>query len=121
MKTKIRPFILLAFLCAASTAVLHHNPATRPATVPSGVAVTQAPVLETYGKLPLAFEANQGQTDAQVKFISRGSGYTLFLECRDLFRKVVYLRLQIRNGCFQRPIFCRKRAILSFERCHERL
>lgn len=36
-------------------------------------------VLETYGKLPLSFEANQGQADPQVKFLSRGSGYTLFL------------------------------------------
>jgi beta-propeller repeat-containing protein len=32
-----------------------------------------------YGKLPLSFEANQGQVDPQVTFISRGSGYTLFL------------------------------------------
>src|SRR5690242_11453256 len=29
--------------------------------------------------LPLYFEANQGQTDARVKFLSRGTGYTLFL------------------------------------------
>ena len=34
---------------------------------------------ESYGKLPLSFEANQGQTDPQVKFLSRGSGYSLFL------------------------------------------
>ncbi len=34
---------------------------------------------ETYGRLPLSFEANQGQTDSQVKFLSRGRGYTLFL------------------------------------------
>jgi hypothetical protein len=32
-----------------------------------------------FGKLPLSFEANQGQTDPSVKFISRGSGYSLFL------------------------------------------
>jgi hypothetical protein len=32
-----------------------------------------------YGKLPLHFEANQGQTDDKVKFLSRGSGYNLFL------------------------------------------
>ena len=32
-----------------------------------------------FGKLPLSFEANQGQTDPQVKFIARGRGYTLFL------------------------------------------
>jgi hypothetical protein len=34
---------------------------------------------EAYGKLPLSFEANQGQTDARVKFLSRGAGYNLFL------------------------------------------
>ena len=34
---------------------------------------------QTYGNLPLSFEANQGQTAAQVDFLSRGSGYTLFL------------------------------------------
>ncbi len=36
-------------------------------------------VREAYGKLPLRFEANAGQTDAQVKFLSRGSGYNLYL------------------------------------------
>ncbi|MFL6257737.1 MAG: hypothetical protein ACJ74T_22250, partial [Pyrinomonadaceae bacterium] len=34
---------------------------------------------EGYGKLPLRFEANRGQTSSRVKFIARGSGYTLFL------------------------------------------
>ncbi len=33
----------------------------------------------TYAKLPLSFEANRGQTDPQVRFLSRGPGYTLFL------------------------------------------
>ena len=32
-----------------------------------------------YGKLPLSFTANYGQADDQVKFLSRGRGYTLFL------------------------------------------
>ena len=39
-------------------------------------------MLEAYGKLPLSFEANRGQTDAQVKFLSRGRGYTMFLTRR---------------------------------------
>lgn len=39
----------------------------------------QARWVKTYGKLPLSFEANQGQIDSQVKFLSRGSNYTLFL------------------------------------------
>ena len=34
---------------------------------------------EACGKLPLAFEANTGQTSEQVKFLSLGQGYTLFL------------------------------------------
>jgi len=38
-----------------------------------------ASIQESYGKLPMSFEANQGQTDARVKFASRGSGYSLFL------------------------------------------
>jgi len=40
---------------------------------------TKPKVADAYGKLPLSFEANQGQSGAQVKFLSRGSGYTLFL------------------------------------------
>src|SRR5438445_709668 len=39
----------------------------------------QARLVEAYGKAPLSFEANQGQADPRVKFLSRGSGYTLFL------------------------------------------
>ena len=29
--------------------------------------------------LPLGFEANQGQSDPQVKYMARGNGYTVFL------------------------------------------
>jgi hypothetical protein len=34
---------------------------------------------EAYDKLPLSFEANEGQTDSRVEFLSRGPGYTFFL------------------------------------------
>src|SRR5260370_36665251 len=36
-------------------------------------------VQANYASLPLAFEQNQGQTDAQVKYMARGDGYILFL------------------------------------------
>ncbi len=39
----------------------------------------QARALGAYGNLPLGFEANQGQTDSRVRFLSRGGGYSLFL------------------------------------------
>lgn len=45
--------------------------------VPKKLAPAQ--VSAAYGSLPLSFEANQGQTDARVQFLSRGNGYNLFL------------------------------------------
>ncbi len=44
-------------------------------------AQTQPPDSEspTFGKLPLRFEVNQGQSDAQVRYLARGRGYTFFL------------------------------------------
>jgi hypothetical protein len=45
-----------------------------PAKIPATV-----PISDTYGRLPLSFEANRGQTDARVKFLARGNGYALFL------------------------------------------
>ena len=48
---------------------------------PASSANSTAPsrVAAGYGKLPLSFEPNLGQTESQVKFLSRGNGYTLFL------------------------------------------
>jgi hypothetical protein len=60
------------------------------ATRPVSDRATQARVSEAIGNLPLIFEANQGQTDSQVKFLSRGSGYALFLTSTDAV-------LQLRN------------------------
>jgi len=40
-------------------------------------------VSSSYGKLPLSFEINRGQTDSRVKFLARGQGYGLFLTSRE--------------------------------------
>ena len=45
----------------------------------SSASAVSAQASEKYGQLPLSFEENQGQVDEQVKFFSRGSGYSLFL------------------------------------------
>lgn len=42
-----------------------------------------ARVRQNFAALPLAFEANQGQTDPQVKYMARGNGYTVFLTATD--------------------------------------
>ncbi len=38
---------------------------------------------EAYGRLPLHFEANRGQTDGRVSFLARGSGYVFFLTANE--------------------------------------
>ena len=47
---------------------------------------------EAYGKLPLGFELNQGQTDARVKFLSRGAGYNLFLTSTEAVLSLAHSR-----------------------------
>ncbi|MBC8164625.1 MAG: SBBP repeat-containing protein [Bryobacteraceae bacterium] len=43
----------------------------------------EAKAVDQYGKLPLSFEENRGQTDQSVRYLSRGNGYTLFLTDKD--------------------------------------
>jgi hypothetical protein len=48
---------------------------------PSGLVTAAAnrSAFTSIAKTPLSFEANQGQSDGRVKFLSRGRGYQLFL------------------------------------------
>ncbi len=63
------------FISAESSPVVSSDQTfLKASSVPS-----QPKIIENYGKLPLSFEANRGQTDKQVKFLSRGPGYNLFL------------------------------------------
>jgi beta-propeller repeat-containing protein len=53
---------------------------TKPALSPQTVtAAAHDHVRASYAALPLAFEANEGQADPQVKYVARGSGYRLSL------------------------------------------
>src|SRR5436189_3822618 len=70
---------LLLFLFWLSTKSLH---AQQSASQPS------AQSTRNYGKLPLRFEVNEGQTDARAKFLSRGEGYTLFLTSNEAVLKL---------------------------------
>jgi hypothetical protein len=44
---------------------------------------TRTRVSQSYGNLPISFEANQGQFDSRVKFVSRGNGCTMFLTANE--------------------------------------
>ena len=71
IRTVFRSFhVVLATACVAAAAV--------PA-VADGPQGSDPRAVEASARLPLAFEANRGQTDARVRFLSRGRGYTMFL------------------------------------------
>ena len=73
----------------------------------SGVVPQNQPrLVASYGKLPLSFEANQGQADAGVKFLSRGRGYGLFLTSSEAvleLRKSSVVSGQLSVGTKQNP------------------
>lgn len=78
-KIKIIPMLLL--LCSLPMSMLPRAVAKSHATaLPTpNEAQLKLKASENYGKLPLSFEANMGQSAEPVQFLSRGKGYTLFL------------------------------------------
>lgn len=99
--------VLIAVLTLAAVALLEIGGATPqvsgaqgpglPQVLTAGDAETTVlqpqAIREAYGRLPLIFEANQGQTDPQVRFLARGGGYGLFLTSSE-----VVLALQAKKG-----------------------
>ncbi|MBI3387242.1 MAG: SBBP repeat-containing protein [Deltaproteobacteria bacterium] len=82
MRKPLVAFARATALILATLVLLLWGPAISAAMTqaePSG----RTSVMEAYGKLPLSFEANQGQTDAQVSFLARGRGYALFLTANE--------------------------------------
>jgi len=86
MKTKL---FTLAGVCVAAlgaTAMYqheHHASSLESIERIGGNGAARLRALDAYGKLPLTFEQNSGQTDARVKFLARGAGYTVFLTDHD--------------------------------------
>jgi hypothetical protein len=54
-----------------------------PKALTAGAAKDSSRWAAAYGKLPLSFEENQGQTAREVRFVSHGSGYELFLTSQE--------------------------------------
>jgi hypothetical protein len=86
MKTKHFTLTVACLAALAAVALHHHGRQTgaRDSVAKrSDDAANRLRALEAYGKIPLTFEENSGQTDARVKFLMRGPGYTVFLTDRD--------------------------------------
>ncbi|MBI3476057.1 MAG: SBBP repeat-containing protein [Acidobacteria bacterium] len=91
MKTRV-----LCFCCLLPLLTGAHGQTVAP-PAHSGMPAQKVRVAEGYGKLPLAFEANQGQSDPQVKFLTRGAGYSLFLTSTEAV-------LTLRKASQQKPV-----------------
>lgn len=73
-------FVTFSF-CQSNSTVLT-DPSAKvlaPANLSPVDSRTRVRILESYGKMPLHFEVNQGQTDTRVKFLSHANGYSIFL------------------------------------------
>ena len=88
MKRRWSPRLRVQIVSWSLTALLLSNIASLPCTgtwqaaakaTPAAPSAREVTARQDFSKLPLSFEPNQGQTDAQVKFMARGSGYGVFL------------------------------------------
>src|SRR5580700_7963579 len=118
MQTK-SPLVRIGMMAGASLAILalfvsahmqRHAPSSGPIasnhSVASAQPATQLSVAQKenvangYGKLPLAFEANQGQTAPEVRYLAHGQSYQLFLTNQEA---VLTLRQPAISGTKQLP------------------
>jgi len=79
-----RAVLVIGIVCLVITFagvifVAARNDDAKPKTDPS----LTARVADRFGRLPLSFEANRGQVEQPVKFLSNGPGYRLFLTANE--------------------------------------
>jgi hypothetical protein len=74
------PVFFVLTMCVLLTVCVPSSAADQPAA-PNSAAAQRARV--AFGNLPLTFEPNQGQADAQVKYMTHWHGYSLFLTSKE--------------------------------------
>ena len=82
MKTSaacLTAFSLIAIATASATLS-----AAAPARIPVANGIARSRALDAYGQLPIRFEENRGQFNAEVKFVARDAERTLFMAPREV-------------------------------------
>src|SRR5437667_11764703 len=87
---------------AASCTLQGQGQAPRPLPATEPAAATKVTLQAAYGNLPLSFEANEGQSDAQVQFLAHGRGYSLFLTSTEAVLALPNAECGMRNAEFKR-------------------
>jgi hypothetical protein len=76
----MRRMLALLFVgCLTMLGVVIARHRSAQVSAPANAATSQARALEAYGKLPLNFEENAGQSDTPVRYLAHGAGYAVFL------------------------------------------
>jgi hypothetical protein len=85
MRLRFRSLGLALLSVAAAGVLLQLGPAQASSKKarPSTASATKQQGLAAYGKLPLAFTANAGQSDARVRYSAQGAGFAVFLTRRE--------------------------------------
>ena len=85
MRLRFRSLGLALLSVAAAGVLLQIGPAQASSKKArrSTASATKQQALAAYGKLPLAFTANAGQTDARVRYSAQGAGFSVFLTRRE--------------------------------------
>jgi len=78
---RLKAFLLAAMVLAAAGTLFYFRTASRVAHAKRSQSPNPRSVSPM--SLPMFFEANLGQTDPRVKFLSRGHGYSLFLTANE--------------------------------------
>jgi hypothetical protein len=76
-KTSLKSVSLLIFMALGLAAIF--APHSTGASVEGAKVPHTQNATDTFGRLPLSFELNQGQADSRVRFLARGQGYGIFL------------------------------------------
>jgi len=98
------PVGLLAAALVVSVSAAPNSNKTGDKKSPSASSVQASPVAKLKSSMldmPLAFEANKGQTDSTVKFLTRAQNFTVFLTPNETVirgRNDDVLRMQLRNA-----------------------
>ncbi len=75
------PVIMLLLVLGTAFLLRRDNSSSNPPKIASRVNPAEARA--AFGRLPMSFEKNQGQSDSSVKFLARGNGYGLYLTSRE--------------------------------------